>query len=611
MKCSFLKFFILTCLAGCLPQEEVVTVEQVSGRPAPEADFGFGVRQVPPSGNAGDDVDSDGVDDGYDNCVGSFNPEQRDSDLDRIGNPCDVVFNSTMPPITPQRDIWSNRKIYVSFWKFAGSSDPYLISDIEDRLVGRKRRNVADVIHGATLGNVRVGFGIDKQWRSLSRTRSEYAGMPNAARAQRQEALDAVERSGVLLEYDTVMMVFEGIHQSGRWVTSACEATVLHRDHDFSNPHSFTPFISIPVDPVSGQTWCADSVNVLAHEVGHTMGMFHVGRVTCRQKANAVGPSFLSYQSYDGDCGGPEGSDAEFRGYHPMNLMGTGSSGFVNSQRSDAGWLDSQSIETVFAGESRFIEVADRDSVMGARSISIPLGRSLDGRNVGIWVDHHPAPDLSIYSGQRLGPLNKEFGGFGLIWYATAGAAFIDNQVDGLDAVTFAQSSVEGSPGREGDLRAGEAMFDPYRGVSVTAYENETENTGLYFVERSQLSLSQQFVHLNDRLNAESSAVITMTPTQQSVRISQFRLSGTDAGNFMLSHSCPSFLIVGSSCDITISIKSGTVKDGRKRRFAQIRFETSDALMPSPSIEVMADFRLSTKTKPTSPVWVMEEKPFS
>ncbi|MEM6638565.1 MAG: endonuclease/exonuclease/phosphatase family protein [Pseudomonadota bacterium] len=41
----------------------------------------------------GDDGDADDVVDALDNCIGTFNPDQRDSDGDQFGNVCDADFN--------------------------------------------------------------------------------------------------------------------------------------------------------------------------------------------------------------------------------------------------------------------------------------------------------------------------------------------------------------------------------------------------------------------------------------------------------------------------------------------------------------------------------------
>lgn len=41
----------------------------------------------------GDDADGDTVTDFQDNCLGVFNPNQRDTDSDGFGNSCDADFN--------------------------------------------------------------------------------------------------------------------------------------------------------------------------------------------------------------------------------------------------------------------------------------------------------------------------------------------------------------------------------------------------------------------------------------------------------------------------------------------------------------------------------------
>lgn len=79
--------------AALLVSLSVVTAPGMAGEPAPgEVRIGFDQRIVPARG--GDDVDADGVPDGKDNCIEAWNPEQKDTDDDGIGNRCDPDYDN-------------------------------------------------------------------------------------------------------------------------------------------------------------------------------------------------------------------------------------------------------------------------------------------------------------------------------------------------------------------------------------------------------------------------------------------------------------------------------------------------------------------------------------
>lgn len=340
---------------------------------------------------------------------------------------------------------------------------------------------------------------------------------------------------------------------------------------------------SIPIALVTSR---CDSGGVIAHELGHNLGLGHVGTDDCVDAPDGIASATLSQNRgvYE-QC---SLSGRPYDEYTVNTIMGTNYGDVAVHQRDALGWVAERDITRINiprAGAAQeFLLNPDRQR-FGSESLQIKLGNSLNGQSLAYYL-RNPS-DFGYLIGQSSTEHISSSGKLQL--YIAKGESF---DADGdIFGIRHSSTPTRGSL-FNGELEVGQSYVDQHRGLRIDYVERQTNGVARVRIRGSSLTLPQGYFY---RFPASGGALVVpvLNTGSQSIRLSNRRsLQARDS--ITLSDGCLGHLEPGEQCEIVASFDRRLLET--RHDYAAYQWDTTDPLQPFLSVEFAYDPRLQSKS---------------
>jgi hypothetical protein len=340
---------------------------------------------------------------------------------------------------------------------------------------------------------------------------------------------------------------------------------------------------SIPIALVTSR---CDSGGVVAHELGHNLGLGHVGTDDCRDAPDGVASATLSQNR--GDYERCSLSGRPYDEYTVNTIMGTNYGDLAVHQRDALGWVAERDITRMDipqAGAAREVLLNPDRQRFGAESLQIKLGNSLNGQPFAYYL-RNPS-DFGYLIGQSSTQHIASDGKLQL--FIAKGESFdSDGEIFGI------RHSSTPTRGRlfNGELEVGQSYVDLHRGLRIDYLQRATNGVAKLRIRGSNIALPQGYFHRFPAGGGQITVPIRNTGNQ----VVQFsnRRGLQSRSSVTISDGCAGALAPGERCEVTATLDRSRL-DTRYDYVAYV-WQTTDPLQPFLTLEFAYDPRLQAKS---------------
>lgn len=346
---------------------------------------------------------------------------------------------------------------------------------------------------------------------------------------------------------------------------------------------------SIPIALVTSR---CDSGGVVAHELGHNLGLGHVGTDDCPDAPDGVASAALSQNR-----GAYEPCSLAGRPYdeYTVNtIMGTNYGDVAVHQRDALGWVAERDIIRMgVPSQGTTVELLlnpDRQR-FGSESLQIKLGNSLNGQALAYYL-RNPS-DFGYLIGQDSGEHISSDGRIQL--FIAKGESF-----DASGDVFGIRHSSTPTRGRlfNGELEVGQSYVDLHRGLRIDYVQRDLSGVARLRIRGSNIALPQGYFHRFPAGGGRIAVPIRNTGTQV-IRFRN-RRSLQPRASVTLNDGCLAELAPGAVCEVVANLDRSRLQT--RHDYAAYEWQTSDSLQPFLTLEFAYDPRLQAKSTTAAPV---------